>query len=283
MNDYLQAIVLGIVQGISEFLPISSDGHLVVAKQLMGHTLGSTISSGMDLEVMLHLGTLAAIVCVYFHDLWELRRQPRLCGLIVLATIPAAVVGLTLKDWFEQMFDSPLAAGAGFLLTAVLLMVGHWLDRGGQTEKTLSWPAMLLIGCFQVLALLPGVSRSGSTISAGLLTGMDRVSATRFSFLLAVPVTAGAIALTIKDLIEGDPQHAMPPVGPMVVGIIVSFIVGWLVLNGMIRLVQQRRLPWFAAYCVAIGLVTIAVACNAPANGSGEAAIGQTSETTADR
>ncbi len=262
MDAYLQAIILGIVQGISEFLPISSDGHLVVAEQVLGKTFGAGIAAGKDLEVMLHLGTLAAIVAVYAHDLWNLRKDFRLCALIVMATIPAAVVGLTLEDWFDQMFDSPLAAGFGFLITAALLYTGHVMERGGHTEKTLPWPAMLLIGCFQALALLPGVSRSGSTIVCGLLTGMDRVSATRFSFLLAVPVTAGAIALTMKHLLEGD--HPALPFGPMLVGIVVAFGVGWLVLQGMIRLVQQRRLPWFATYCVVLGVITIALSLRSP-------------------
>jgi len=281
MNEYLQAIVLGIVQGISEFLPISSDGHLVVAEQVLGKTFGAGIAAGKDFEVVLHLGTLAAIVLVYLRELWSLRRDVRLCVLIVLATIPAAVVGLTLEDWFDQMFDSPLAAGFGFLVTAGMLMMGHIMDRGGHTEKTLPWPAMLLIGCFQALALLPGVSRSGSTIAGGLLTGMDRISATRFSFVLAVPVTAGAISLTVKHLVEGD--HPALPWGPTAVGIVVSFVVGWLVLNGMIRLVQQRRLPWFAAYCVAIGLVTIALSLNAPASGSGKEPVHQAAEATVER
>lgn len=263
MDEYLQAIVLGIVQGISEFLPISSDGHLVIAQRVLDYLTGKQLGEGKDLVVMLHLGTLAAIILVYARELWALRKDTRLCGLIVLATIPAVVVGLTLEDWFDRVFNSSLVAGMGLLVTAGLLMVGHVMDRGNQTEKTLPWPAMLMIGCFQALALLPGVSRSGSTIAAGLLTGMDRVSATRFSFVLAVPVTAGAIALTVKNLLEGDPKHTMPPVGPMMVGISVSFVVGWLVLNGMIRLVQQRRLPWFAAYCVCMGVVTIALSWNA--------------------
>ncbi len=118
MDAYLQAIVLGIVQGISEFLPISSDGHLVIAKHVLGRAFGADITSGMEMEVMLHLGTLAAIVVCYARELWDLRKDPRLCALIVMATIPAAVVGLTLKDWFERMFDSPLAAGVGLLITA---------------------------------------------------------------------------------------------------------------------------------------------------------------------
>lgn len=265
MDAYLQVIVLGIVQGISEFLPISSDGHLVIAEHLLGRAFGERLAEGKDLVVMLHLGTLAAIVAVYLRELWALRTDMRLCLLMVMATIPAAVVGLTLEDWFDQVFKSSLAAGFGFLITAVLLITGHVLERGEHTEKTLPWPAMLLIGCFQALALLPGVSRSGSTIVGGLLTGMDRVSATRFSFLLAVPVTAGAIALTIKHLLEGG--HPPLPFGPMLVGIVVSFVVGWLVLKGMIRLVQQRKLPWFAAYCAVAGVLTIAISSlSAPAD-----------------
>lgn len=263
MDAYLQVIVLGIVQGISEFLPISSDGHLVIAEQLLGQAFGKKLAEGKDLVVMLHLGTLAAILVVYLRELWELRNDWRLCALIVMATIPAAVVGLTLEDWFDEVFKSPLAAGFGFLITGALLITGHVMERGQYTEKTLPWPAMLLIGCFQALALLPGVSRSGSTIVGGLLTGMDRVSATRFSFVLAVPVTGGAIALTMKHLIEGD--HPALPFGPMLVGIVVSFFVGWLVLQGMIRLVQQRRLPWFAAYCAVIGMVTILLSLTASA------------------
>lgn len=262
MEAYLQAIVLGIVQGISEFLPISSDGHLVIAQQILAYFLGEKLADGKDLVVMLHLGTLAAIVAVYARDLWELRKDFRLCAMIVMATIPAAVAGLTLEDWFDQVFNSSLIAGFGLLVTAVMLYCGHIMEKGLHTEKTLPWPAMLLIGCFQALALLPGVSRSGSTIVAGLLTGMDRVSATRFSFLLAVPVTAGAITLTVKHLLEGETSGPPIPLGPMVVGIVVAFVVGWLVLHGMIRLVQQRRLPWFAAYCVALGAVTIALSLN---------------------
>lgn len=251
MDAYLQVIVLGIVQGIAEFLPISSSGHLVIAKQMFGQTL----AAGKDLEVMLHLGTLVAILVVYARELWDLRKDFRLCAVIVLATIPAAVVGLTLEDWFDKVFSSPLVAGFGLLITAALLLTGHLMETGKYTEKTLPWPAMLLIGCFQAVALLPGISRSGSTIVGGLLTGMDRVSATRFSFLLAIPVMGGAILITLKHLVDGD--HASIPVGPLVVGIVVSFVVGWLVLKGMIRLVQQRKLPWFAAYCAAAGLLTI--------------------------
>ncbi len=258
MDAYLQVIVLGIIQGIAEFLPISSSGHLVIAKQMFGQT----IATGKDLEVMLHLGTLVSILVVYARELWELSKDFRLCALIVLATIPAAVVGLTLEDWFDSVFSSPLAAGCGLLVTAVLLLTGHLMESGKYTEKTLPWPAMLLIGGFQAIALMPGISRSGSTIVGGLVTGMDRVSATRFSFLLAIPVMGGAILITLKHLVEGD--HASIPAGPLIVGTIVSFLVGWLVLKGMIRLVQQRRLPWFAAYCAALGTITIVLSMNTP-------------------
>ncbi|OYW22258.1 MAG: hypothetical protein B7Z55_04810 [Planctomycetales bacterium 12-60-4] len=262
MNEYLQVIILGVVQGISEFLPISSDGHLVIAEQLLGRFFGHGIAAGKDLEVMLHLGTLAAICVIYARDLWALRTNPRLCALLVVATIPAAAVGLLFEDWFDSVFDSAAAAGFGLIVTATLLYLGHVLERGRYTERDLPWPAMVLIGCFQAAALLPGVSRSGSTIVGGLLTGMDRISATRLSFMMAVPVTAGAIALTMKRMWE----HGLPTAGagPVTVGILVSFIVGWLVLQGFLKLVSQRRLHWFAGYCAAMGILTLAFCEPAP-------------------
>lgn len=266
MSDYVSVIVLGLVQGISEFLPISSDGHLVIAAQILNWFFGHDVAAGKDVEVLLHLGTLGSIVVVYARDIWQSRRDLRLWGLIALATIPAVIVGLTLEDWFDQVFDSALAAGFGLLITAALLGLGQALERGGYSEKTLPWPAMVLIGCFQALALLPGVSRSGCTIVAGLLTGMDRISATRLSFLLALPVTAGAIGLTGLRLLQ---KGTLPVAGgPLLAGVAVSFLVGCVALQGLIRLVTQRRLHWFAMYCAIAGLVTIAACLG---NGSASA------------
>ncbi len=257
MNEYLQVILLGIVQGIAEFLPISSSGHLVLAEQLLGWFGESTsIAAGKDLEVTLHLGTLLAIVVIYFQDLKQIAFQPVMIAKIVVASIPAAVVGLTLEDWFDEAFDSPLVVGFGLLMTATLLMLGQSLERGKYQDANLPWICAIVIGCFQAVALVPGISRSGSTISGGLLTGVDRLGATRFSFLLAIPVTGGAVLLTLKRMLESG-QTGNVHVGPLAVGVVVSFVTGVVTLRWLIRLISQRRLHWFAGYCAVVGLITI--------------------------
>jgi undecaprenyl-diphosphatase len=258
MNAYLQAIILGVVQGVSEFMPISSDGHLVIVKHLLSWLGGGAVlSEGKEFEVLLHIGTLASILAVYAPDIRRELWNFRLWGLVVLATIPAIVVGLTLEDYFDRAFSAPVMAGYGLLVTATLLLVGQRFEAEKYDLQTLPWMSAGIVGLFQALALLPGVSRSGCTISGGLLTGVDRVSATRFSFFMAIPVTAGAIALTVKRAIENGGTSV--PIGPVLVGIAISFLVGWLSLRVLIRLMTQRRLHWFAAYCVVLGLITIAV------------------------
>lgn len=257
MNDYLQAIILGVVQGISEFLPISSDGHLVIVKNVLGWCTGrDVLSKGNEFEVLLHLGTFASILTVYAHDLRQRLFDARLWGLVVLATIPAVVVGLSLEDWFDAVFDDVVWAGMGLLVTAALLWLGQRWESPKYDLQTLPWLSAAIIGCFQALALLPGLSRSGSTISSGLLLGADRISATQFSFFMAIPVTAGAIALKSMRAIQHGGTSV--PLGATAVGIIVSFVVGCVALRLLIRLMTQRRLHWFAGYCLLLGLATIA-------------------------
>jgi len=264
MNEYLQIIVLAVVQGIAEFLPISSSGHLVIVEQLLGRISGGAgIAEGKDVEVFLHIGTLLAILVVYARDLWDLRRNTRLCAILIAATIPAAAVGLLFEDWFDAAFDAPIIAGFGLLMTAVLLTAGQRGERALYTDQSIPWLSAVLVGCFQAVALVPGISRSGSTIAGGLLTGLDRVSATRFSFLLAIPVTGGAVLLTAKRALEE--QHAMTiGWGPLLVGVLVSFVTGWLALEWLIRLISRNKLHWFAGYCALMGCVTIAVCLGAP-------------------
>jgi len=258
MNDYLQAIILGVVQGISEFLPISSDGHLVITKHFLSWCAGrELLSQGNEFEVLLHLGTLAAILVVYANDLRQRWLDVRLWSQVALATVPAVIVGLTLEDWFDAVFDEVVWAGYGLLVTALLLWVGQRWEKEQYDLKSLPWLSAAIIGCFQALALLPGVSRSGCTISSGLLMGVDRLSATQFSFFMAIPVTAGAIALKMQRAIEHGGTAV--PLGPTLVGIAISFFVGCVALRVLIRLMTQRKLHWFAAYCVVMGLVTIAV------------------------
>uniref|UniRef100_A0A7C4LL13 Undecaprenyl-diphosphatase n=1 Tax=Schlesneria paludicola TaxID=360056 RepID=A0A7C4LL13_9PLAN len=257
MNDYAQVIILGLVQGIAEFLPISSSGHLVLTKHVLSWWTGrEVLSPGKDLEVLLHLGTLVAILVVYARDLRRQMLQARQWGLLLVASLPAAVAGLTLEEWFDRVFDAPVLAGYGLLVTATLLSAAHHCREGRCELHQLSWLQAAVIGCFQAVALVPGISRSGSTIAGGLLTGVDRVAATQFSFLMAIPITAGAILLSLKHIAVGGLTVSA---GPAAVGVIVSFLAGWLSLKALIRVMTQRRLPWFAGYCAVLGLVTIAV------------------------
>lgn len=257
-RDMLEAVILGIVQGITEFLPISSDGHLVLVQDLLRRTIGTTGSrSDLHYDVVLHLGTLGAIVLVYYRELLQLPRRPWLCAMVVLACVPAGVAGLLFKDQMEQTFKSPLAAGLGLWCTAVLLWIGTMrLGRGEQLDLSgVGIRESLLVGVFQALAILPGVSRSGSTIAMGLMSGLRRDTAATFSFLMAVPVISGACLLILKDLSEGA-EHA-GRVDVMVVGVVTSFVVGVAALKGLLKVLSAGKLHYFAWYCAIMGTVAV--------------------------
>ncbi len=251
-----RAVVLGIVQGITEFLPISSDGHLALMQASLNSWFGTTGDGNtLELVLALHVGTLVSIILVFWKDLKKLPSQPWLCGLLVLATIPAGLVGLLFKKTFEEAFNSPLIAGIGFLVTAAALLAGQWFERPRIQEQQLSLLQAFWIGCCQSLALLPGVSRSGTTIAAGLSAGLERTASARFSFLMAVPVIGGATLLMVKDVVEqGHTSHSL---SALIVGAITAGVVGYFSLNWLLKMVTQRRLHWFAYYCLALGIVTI--------------------------
>ncbi|MFO0919043.1 MAG: undecaprenyl-diphosphate phosphatase [Planctomycetaceae bacterium] len=258
MSETLYVLVLAVLQGIAEFLPISSSGHLVIGKSLLSEFWPDAVSTsgGMQLEVALHAGTLGSILLVFAKDLWQLRRDWRLCLLIILASIPAGVVGITLKKSLEPMFESPLVAGCGLLVTAIFLLLGQKLASGKYTERDQPWATAFVVGCFQAIALVPGISRSGSTIAGGLLTGLQRIAAAKFSFLMAIPAIGGATLLEAKDLlIDGTPLAY--GLGSLTLGIIVSFVVGIAALRLLLLVVARGQLHWFAYYCLTAGMLTI--------------------------
>ncbi len=256
-HNLVEALVLGVVQGVAEFLPVSSSGHLVIFGDLLQKALGVQVdeSHNLLLNVALHVGTLASILVVYWRELWGLLRRPRLCWAIVVATVPAAVVGVLFKDVFETAFSTPLVAGVGLLVTAVLLLAGQRLERAKERLESISTRSATVVGLFQAAALCPGISRSGSTIAGALLSGVDRQSATTFSFLIAVPAIGGAAFLTAMDVWkEGAGNLQLVPV---LLGAVTAFVVGVLSLRLLIRLVAQGRLYWFAVYCALLGLATV--------------------------
>ncbi|MFV0443179.1 MAG: undecaprenyl-diphosphate phosphatase [Planctomycetaceae bacterium] len=249
--SYLETLFLGVVQGIAEFLPISSSGHLTILQELMGRKLET-----VELNVVLHLGTLLSIVVVFWRDLLALVHQPRLVVAIVVATLPLLPMGLFLKDWLDTTFQATIWAGVCLCVTAGLLASYRWIDRGDRELSQIQLRDALVIGLFQAVAPLPGISRSGITIFAGLLTGLSRAAAARFSFLIAIPAIGGATVLYSKDLLEGSSSGTNS--GPLLAGAVVAFVVGVLSLRWLLKLVQSRQLWPFAIYCLIVGLATIA-------------------------
>lgn len=262
--EILQAVILGIVQGIGEFLPISSSGHLVIAGEILKCFGAAPVdetaqaaenAQDMLMNVTLHFGTLLSILVVYRRELWQLFRQPRVCLLIVLASIPAGTLGLLLKDWLESAFATPLVAGLGLFVTAAMLVTGQRLERSEFSYVELPPTRAFLIGLFQAVALMPGISRSGSTITGGLLCGLKRESAAAFSFLMAVPVIGGAALLEFKDVLQGD--LAVDNSLALLIGCGTAFGVGVISLRWLVSLIARGRLHWFAWYCLGAGTATV--------------------------
>jgi len=262
MPNTVQALILGLIQGLTEFLPVSSSGHLVLAQRLLG--LREPV---LTFDIALHLGTLVAVIIFFRRDIAGivqgiLGRGPErtsytwLLVLLILGSVPTAAVGLLFKDTFEAMFASVLAVGVSLLITGALLLAAGLAGRPRRDlEKMRSWHA-LLIGLAQGLAITPGISRSGSTISVALLLGLERELAVRFSFLLSIPAILGAVALQVLDL-PGGTGLAWTP---LVLGGLVAGVSGWLALKLLLGLVRQGRIHWFAYYCLALGILALVLA-----------------------
>lgn len=267
----IRAIILGIIQGLTEFLPISSSAHLVITPYILGWEIPAEAEFVFD--VLVQLGTLVAVITYFWKDLFEIvvefltglwQRQPfklpkaRLGWYIIIATLPAVLIGLFLKDLVEQAFDSPIATAFFLLITALILFIA---ERYGKRSKSLigmGWLDGLVIGCFQVLSLFPGISRSGSTITGGMLRDLDRSSAARFSFLMSVPAMFGAGVLAVRDLLENPYFSSQVP--GLVVGFLTAAIVGYLSIHWLLGFLTKRSLLVFAVYCVIISILVLFVA-----------------------
>ncbi|MEZ6057446.1 MAG: undecaprenyl-diphosphate phosphatase [Planctomycetaceae bacterium] len=248
--DYLKTILLGLVQGIAEFLPISSSGHLAILNRLM-----ATEMETVELNVALHFGTLMSILVVFRKDWPQILRNRRICLAVIVATLPLVLVGPFVKKLVEDVSTSPLWAGCGLLVTSVLLFLIPKVEQEQQPLETISLRSALTVGLFQVIAPLPGVSRSGTTIFGGLLSGLNRDAAARFSFLIAIPAILGAVVLKAKDMYETGGEGT--PVGPLVVGTLVAFLVGVASLKWLLKMISSRKLIFFAWYCLIVGAATI--------------------------
>lgn len=266
----VEVIILAIVQGLTEFLPVSSSGHLVVANALLESLGYPPTQDLLEVEIILHLGTLLAIFVFFWREIWQLLvRDWRLIPLLAVATIPAVVIGLPLKEFHTDWLESPLLAGFMFPVTAALLIWGSRQPVSNTSYRDLSYAGAVKIGLLQSLALLPGISRSGSTIAGGLLSGLDRRGAATFAFLLAIPAIGGAGLLEVLKLIKhsraastGDASAsiAAATTAPLTlaVGALVSMVVGLFALWWLLKWVQQGRLALFAWYLVPLGVAVVA-------------------------
>lgn len=264
--DIIQAIVLGVVQGAAEFIPISSSGHLVLVPWVLAWP-----NPGLAFDAVLHLGTLVAVLAVFRPDLLSLVRSwwqsvaqrkventaARLAWWIVVGTIPAMVMGLLWEEQVEALFHSPLHASALLLVTGLLLALAERLGRMEGEAKDLQWWQALLIGVAQSFAVAPGISRSGATIGTGLLLGLRRDAATRFSFLLSTPIILGAGLLQVRRLLELPNLDAALP--PLLLGFLAASLSGYVCIRFLLNYVKERRLTVFAAYCWVVGLGSIAL------------------------
>ena len=255
--DLLQAILLGVLQGITEWLPISSSGHLALVQNFSG------LDVPVVFDVFLHIGTLVAVCVVYRKDIVAMllallkldfkSREFNTVLLIVLAMIPTAIIGFSFKPFFESMFKSNLQIGAALVVTGLLLYVA---SRKKTENKEASPLSSLIVGIAQGISVAPGISRSGTTISAGLLQGIDAKEAARFSFLLSIPAIIGAAAFELKDsAVALDSASFLP----FLAGAAAAAVVGYLSIGFLIMMLEEINLAWFAYYCGITGAAAIAL------------------------
>ena len=269
--DYLKYGILGLVQGLTEFLPVSSSGHLAIFKNLIPGDIFSDL--GLTYDILLHLATLIAVFAVYYKDIFDLitgffslvadifrgkvnlKENPKqkFVIMVVIASVPAALIGVLLGDAIEVL---PLIfVGFALLITAFEMFISSKLKSGTITLENAKLKDSLLPGLFQGLAILPGISRSGSTVTGAILGGLDRAFAVKFSFILSIPVILGSALFDIIDIIKGE--AAAPLWGPTVFGMIIAAISGYLSIKFMIKLFSGNKFRYFAYYCGIVGIAVI--------------------------
>ncbi len=281
----LQSILMGLIQGLTEFLPVSSSGHLAMFKILF-HVDTDT---GLLFDILLHVGTLVAVCVVYFRDLIRLIREffailadcvyngvilisrLRHCDgsyrrivrnsyrkfvvLLVVSTIPTAIIGYMAADLVEAASEVLIVPGICLIITAVLLLISDFVPEGGKLPKQTTYTNAFIIGICQGIATLPGISRSGTTITACVLCGLDRRYAVKYSFLLSIPAILGAMVFELDDL--GSAVVSGAEIGNYIVGMVVAAVVGYICIKTMLVVVRKKKFKFFAVYCLIVGLLCI--------------------------
>lgn len=263
--NYFDAIILGIVEGLTEFLPISSTGHLTIAEKILGLQVDDPAVTGFT--AVIQMGAIAAVILYFARDIWAIARtwvrglvQPewrghrdfRLGWYIIIGTIPVGIVGLAFKDVIKNDLRSLWVVGVALIAWSAVMWAAERVARQDRGEKQLNLTDSIVVGLMQCFALIPGVSRSGATISAGLFRGLDRVTATRFSFFLSIPALLAAGLFELKDALGGSIS-----VGETLVGTVVSFLVAYATIAWLLRFVAHHAITWFIPYRVGLGVLLL--------------------------
>lgn len=267
----IQSLILGIVQGLTEFLPVSSSAHLVLVPFILNWTLDPT--KAFIFDVLVQLGTLVAVIAYFWKDLLAIfkaviagikSKKPleeadsRLGWFIVLATIPAGLGGLLLKSKVEAAFSNPVMTAILLFVTAIMLTLAEIFTRKERNLESVTWLDALVIGFSQLLAIFPGISRSGATISGGLHRGLKREAAARFAFLMSIPIMLAAGLLSVLDLVKVPNLGSFLPV--LIVGFLAAMVVGYLSIRWLLNFLKSRSMLPFAIYCALVSVLTIFIA-----------------------
>lgn len=264
MIDTLKALILGIVQGLTEFLPVSSSGHIELGKAL----LDMELEDDLTFSIIVHFATVLSTIVVFRKQIAQLiqslftfkwNKDNQFITYILISAIPIVFIGFTLKDKIEALFTGKLVLVGLMLLVTAALLLSTTLFKN--TRGELNWWKALIIGVAQAIAILPGISRSGATISMALNLGVDKEKAAQFSFLMVLLPIIGASLFEIKDIAAANAVNSIQ-VMPLVAGFIGSFLSGWLACTLMLKIVKQGKIQYFAYYCIIVGLITLIVAWN---------------------
>ena len=270
--SYFEAVILGLVQGLAEFLPISSSGHLALLQQAFGISEDKVLL----FAVLLHVGTLLSVFIVYWKDIWELivelcltirdlctgrglrleERPVRKLGvMIIAATIPTAIIGLAFSDFFDSLYTSVIPIGVGLIITGFLLIFAEKMGEGNRGIRQMNYRNAIFIGLVQGVAICPGISRSGSTLFGSLICNLDRKFAVKFVFLISIPSILGSAVLETPAAIEAGVTAA--EIGPILVGMLVAAVSGLIAIKTMIKIVSNKKLSYFSYYVWAVGLFVV--------------------------
>lgn len=263
MIELIKAVILGIVQGVTEFLPISSSGHLVIGAELLQFQ-----EQSIAFDVFLHLGTLTSVILVFRSEIFDMilapflylkgNRSVEIMGnlrwilYIIIATVPAVFAGLFLKDSIEDIFSNLLIVYTMLFCTGIIMIVTRFLPL---KDGKITGGNSFLIGCAQAMAILPGLSRSGSTIFTGMILGVDRQVAARFSFIMSIPAILGAVTLQLGNLLNSPPSHSA--ITSIVLGTVAAAVSGYFAIVLLLDFVKKNRLQWFGYYCILLSLTGV--------------------------